>query len=200
MAYLWKRSWPVWLLAGLLLGLIISGLWPRQPLHAVATDRAETFAIATGPVDEEVEAVYFLDFLTGTLRAGVLSNQGQGFQSLYQTNVTTDLRAFIELRNAEIRARNAALIRKGLPPQPEVEWPTSPNYLMVTGIADVRRGATARMRPALSTVYVAETNTGIVMAYVMPWDSSAYSANRPSGGPLVRRAIGQFTVPLVQTQ
>ena len=60
---------------GLALGLVLSGLWPHTPLHAVSTDRGETYAIATGPVDNEVEAVYFLDFLTGDLGAIVLGRQ-----------------------------------------------------------------------------------------------------------------------------
>ena len=53
-------------------GLVLSGLWPQTPLHATATDRSDTFAIATGAVDDDTEAVYFLDFLTGDLRAVVL--------------------------------------------------------------------------------------------------------------------------------
>ena len=43
-----------WLIAmgiGLVGGLILSGLWPHTPLYAVATDRVDTFAMATGPLD-----------------------------------------------------------------------------------------------------------------------------------------------------
>ena len=49
------------------IGLGLSGFWPNTPSTPSVTDRAETFAMATGPVDDEVEAVYFLDFLTGDL-------------------------------------------------------------------------------------------------------------------------------------
>jgi len=74
-----------WLAVGLIGGLMIGGFWPHTPLHAVATDRYDTFAIATGPLDEEVEAVFFLDFLTGELRAAVLGRQG-AFNAFYEYN------------------------------------------------------------------------------------------------------------------
>ena len=41
-----------------------------MPLHATATHGLDKFAIATGLVDDSVEALYFLDFLTGDMRAG----------------------------------------------------------------------------------------------------------------------------------
>ena len=87
MRYFPKQSWPVWLAIGLLVGFVIGGLWPDTPLHAVATDRTENFAMATGFVDDGVEAIYFLDFLTGTLRAAVLSNQGAAFRNRRGANI-----------------------------------------------------------------------------------------------------------------
>ena len=64
------RSWPhhgglllvLGVLVGLAVGLNVRGIWPNVPLHAVATDAAENFAIATGPVDDRTEAIYVLDF------------------------------------------------------------------------------------------------------------------------------------------
>ena len=97
---------------GLALGLVLSGLWPHTPLHAVSTDRGETYAIATGPVDNEVEAVYFLDFLTGDLGALVLGRQPRTWTGFFRTNVSTDL---------------------GVDPQ------KNPKFLMVTGMANLRR-------------------------------------------------------------
>ncbi len=200
MGYLRKPSWPIWLAIGLLLGVIMGGLWPDRPLHAVATDRADSFAMATGPVDEDVEAVYFLDFATGTLRAAVLSNQQPRFQALYQANVNIDLAQYVRMRNAGLAQMNAQRRKKGLPPLPQADMPAAPSYMMVTGMADIRRGAAARMRPALSSVYVAETTTGILLAYIIPWDPGAHAADQFVTGPLTPRAIDQFTIALVQTQ
>lgn len=198
MAYLWKHTWLAWLGIGLLLGLLIGGLWPDTPLHAVATDRLESYAIATGFVDDEVEAIYFLDVLTGTLKAAVVSNQRGGFQAYYETNLNMELAAAVESIN--IRRRQATQPgSRGGPALPEVQMPQTPNYIMVTGSADVRRGMAGRTRPSQSLVYVAETNTGVVMAYLLPWDQSAHKANQPSGGKLVRWAGDQFTTALIRT-
>ena len=54
---------------GLAIGMLLAGLWPNTPLHAVATDRSESFLMATGGLDEGIEGVYVLDCLTGELRA-----------------------------------------------------------------------------------------------------------------------------------
>ena len=58
---------------GLVIGLNLEGLWPSVPLHATATHGIDKFAIATGLVDNSVEALYFLDFLTGDMRAAVIN-------------------------------------------------------------------------------------------------------------------------------
>ncbi len=157
-----------WLGIGLVGGLILGGFWPESPYHAVATDRFETFAMATGPVDEDIEAVYFLDFLTGDLRAVVLSKQGNVFHAFFTYNVINDL---------------------GVDPS------KNPRYMMVTGVADLRRGG-ARMQPSRAVVYVAEITSGRVAAYAIPWASSAHAANQQIGPmPLLRVAVTQFRTP-----
>ena len=199
-----KRSWPAWLgiglLLGVLLGLMVGGLWPDTPLHAVATDRTENFAMATGPVDDGVEAVYFLDFLTGTLRAAVLSNQSRGFHAHYEANVNVDLAGLVQVSNAGLAQVNAQRRKQNLPPLPEIQMPASPNYLMTTGVIDIRRGAAVRLQPPQAVVYVAETTTGIVLVYVLPWDRNAHMSDMPSGGPLTLWAGERFTAALIQTQ
>ena len=67
----------VWLGLGLLAGFLMAGFWPSVPLHAMATDKIDTFSMATGPVEPEYEAVYFLDHLTGDLHAYVIGRTGQ---------------------------------------------------------------------------------------------------------------------------
>jgi len=88
------NSRGVWLVTGVVLGAVLglcsAGVWPQVPLHAVATHGQDSFAIATGPVDSDVEGVFFLDFLTGELRGAVLNNQLKKFNSFYQYNVSKD--------------------------------------------------------------------------------------------------------------
>src|SRR5690606_19016806 len=121
----------------LVLGLNASGVWPSVPLHAAATDSQENFAIATGAVDGQVEAIFALDFLTGDLKAAVLQPQTGRFASLFGYNVLQDFGA--ELRN--------------------------PKFTMVTGLAEFPRGAqNVQIR---SVVYISETTTGRVVCYAI---------------------------------
>ena len=69
----------LWLAGGLVVGLVIglnvAGVWPQIPVHAVATHGQDNFAIATGPLDDNVEAIFVLDSVTGeriTQRADAL--------------------------------------------------------------------------------------------------------------------------------
>ncbi len=189
MGYVRRHRWYVGLAIGLLLGLILGGLWPDAPLHATATDRVDNFAIATGFVDDEIEAVYFLDFLTGTLRVAVVSNVMPSFQARYEANINADLANVVAFINAGGEGRNRSVTG-------QIQLPQTPNYLMVTGVADLRRGASARQRPGRSLVYVAETNTGILLAYAVPWSKEKHSANQPDYGVLKLWAGDQFSTAI----
>ena len=162
-----RYSRTTWLAVGLIGGLILGGFWPHTPLHAVATDRYDTFAIATGPLDEEVEAIFFLDFLTGDLRAAVLSKQGV-FNAFFEyNNVFGDL---------------------GVNPA------KNPRFLMVTGMARMQRGG-ARISPGNAVVYVAEITTGKVAAYAVPWNAALRNANVPIRQPLMPLSVARFRPP-----
>jgi hypothetical protein len=165
MSYLRNRSPWVWLGVGLLAGLVLGGLWPNTPLRAVATDRTDTFAMATGPVDEEVEAVYFLDFYTGELRAAVLSKQKGTFQAVFSHNVNADL---------------------------AVDPAKNPKYLMVTGVADLRRMGGGRAPLSKSVLYVAEITSGKVAAYVVPWVPAMHGAAQVFQGQMQLLTVGKF--------
>ena len=164
-------SHVLWLLVGLALGLAGAGYWPSTPLHAVATDRFDTFAIATGPVDEKAEAVFFLDFLTGDLRAAVMNQYGK-FTAFYQYNIMADL---------------------------GVEQGKNPRYLMVTGMNDIRRGA-ARMRPGRSIVYVAEINSGACAAYAIPWSPESWSTGQLIRANMIPLDATKFRTAAVRPQ
>jgi hypothetical protein len=200
MAYRGKRGWLVGLAVGLLVGWAVGALLPDTPLHAVATDRTDGFAMATGFVDDGVEAVYFLDFLTGSLNAAVLSNQTPRFQALYGTNVNADLANMIQARSQNLTQTNMQRRKQGLPPLPAIQMPQNPNYLMVTGAVDIRRGASARVRPAAAALYVAETTTGMLLVYLIPWEQTAHQADRPSGGTINLLTAEQVTTAIVQTE
>ena len=77
----------MWLLLGWLVGLVLAGRWPHTALHADAIDRGDSFVIATGLLRPTVEAVYFLDFLTGDLRAAVIAKQNGKFNAFFRRNV-----------------------------------------------------------------------------------------------------------------
>ncbi len=150
-----------WLTLGMVIGLIIgvslSGILPQTPVHAVATHGQDSFAIATGPVQDEIEALFFLDFLTGDLSAAVLSFQNGRFLSKFTYNVSRDL----------------------MPPGAK-----NPRYLMVTGIADFKRGF-GNMQPGRAVVYVAEATSGQVAVYAIPWVPQLQTTGRPQSGPLI---------------
>jgi hypothetical protein len=145
------------LLAGLLLGWGVGWLWPPTSLHAVATDRVDTFIMATGALDMEVEAVFCLDCLTGDLTAGVLARRPGMPGAFYRHNVLKDL---------------------------QVDPTRNPKFLMVTGVCNMQRAGMGRIQPGTSVVYVAEVVSGLVAAYAVPWDRAAWNAGQPIGGTL----------------
>lgn len=172
MVHRWKHHPGVWLVLGLIVGVLLGGFCPHAPLHAVATDRYDTFAIATGYVDDGIEAVYFLDFLTGDLRAAVLSRQvPTQFNAFFERNIIQDL---------------------GVDPA------QNPKYLMVTGLANIRQGG-SRQRPSAAVVYIAEITTGQVAAYGIPWDMSRHAAGQITRGEIIPIAKFPFrTAPVRQ--
>jgi hypothetical protein len=160
-----NRSWGM-LAAGLALGLTIGGattvgvlLGQRNQaagmpnlselkLKAMATHGSDTYAIATGSVDDDVEGLYTLDFLTGDLCCFVINPRTGKFGGLFKTNVAAHLGA-----------------EKG----------KKPSYLLATGMINVQ-GYGGNQRPAASLCYVVDANTGDVAAFSFPWAKSATAA------------------------
>lgn len=173
--YSWTQSRLAALAAGAVLGLIVglnaAGLWPSIPLHATATHGLDKFAIATGLVDDTVEAIYFLDFLTGDLRAGVINPKTGKFNAIYTRNIATDFGA------AGAGSR----------------------YLLVTGFADMPRGR-ANFQYAKSIVYVADASTGKIAAYTIPWNSAFQAAGKSQQGEFVPLDAAQFRTAFVRDE
>jgi hypothetical protein len=171
----WINNRPAWLTAGVILGLVvglnIQGLWPSVPLHATATHGLDKFAIATGLVDDGVEALYFLDYLTGDMRAAVLNPKTGRFNSYFTRNIAADFGGAGR----------------------------STGYLMVTGSADMPRGAN-NFQFAQSVVYVADVTTGSVAAYTIPWNSTYQAAGRPQYGEFQPLDVQQFRQQIIRDQ
>lgn len=166
-----KKNPAIWLALGVAAGLVGGRLWPATPLHAVATDRHENFAIATGPVDGDIEALYYLDSVTGDLMAAVLSAQTGRFMSFYKYNILADL---------------------------EVEASKNPQFLMVTGVANLRRGRGPQQ--STGVVYIAELTSGKVAAYSIPWTRDRQNAAAPITASLVPLDVTQFRTALIRDQ
>src|SRR5262245_13721198 len=105
----------VWLAIGALAGFLLAAFMPAQPSQAVATHGQDGFALATGLLDSNVEGVYFLDTLTGVLRGAVLNVYNGQFTASFDQNVMNDM---------------------------HLDTVKNPKFLMVTGLANLRRGPT----------------------------------------------------------
>ena len=168
------RTWGT-LAAGVAIGLAIGGAlaagvtfgrWNSQTagipgasdlrLKAMAAYGNDNFAVATGVIDNDVEGLYTLDFLTGDLQCFVI-NPRTGVQGgWFKTNVSKDL---------------------------SPEGSKKPSFLLVTGTIQVQ-GATGNQRPAGSLCYVVDGNTGNAAAYTFPWGKSISAQGVPQFTPM----------------
>jgi hypothetical protein len=156
-----RNSRTIWLAGGALIGLVVglnaAGIWPQVPLHAVATHGQDNFAICTAPMDTDVEAIFVLDDVTGDLKAAVLNIQSRRFNTFFDYNVVQDL------------------------PTPNTK---NPHYRIVSGVTNIRQLVTAGQL-ARSVIYVAETTSGQLVAYGIPWLPGRAAAAIPFRGSLV---------------
>jgi len=131
--------------------------FPDSSLHAVAAIGGESFAVATGPIDDDAEAYFAIDFLTGELQCTVLNYRTGKFDALFKANVIAAL---------------------------DIDKSKKPTYLLVTGQVNFRRGG-ATARPGHSVVYVMDGNTGNFAAYGVPWRPDLAASGRPQAGELM---------------
>jgi hypothetical protein len=133
-----QRAW--WLLVGVALGVGLSYLWPMETVQAVATDREERFAICTTDTGlGQPESVFVLDFLTGRLTGATLNAQTAQFTMFYFRIITPDF-----LTDASAK----------------------PKFVMIPGRADLTSGR--GVTTASGVIYIAELNSGKVVAYRFP--------------------------------
>jgi len=193
-----RHSRLLWLVVGLLAGVVIGRLLPSTPLHAVATDRSENILMATGFVDDQIEAVFFLDSLTGLLRAAVPSlMRASDYQAMWEANPGVDILTAIKTVNAAALkmsgGKGAGAVR------PAIQPPQTPRFVMVTGLMDLRAVGSG-VRYARCVVHVAEANTGIVLTYALPWSIQYHNSNRPLRGPMTLWAAQQFTTAVIRPE
>jgi hypothetical protein len=119
--------------------------------------------MATGPIDEEVEGLFTLDYLTGELQCFVINPRNYQWGGVFKANVVSDL---------------------------GVQQGKKPNYVMVTGMANFQRGAAANA-PAMCAVYVADANTGNFVAYGLSWNRTMARGMAPQAGALVKLGVGK---------
>jgi hypothetical protein len=175
------RSWGM-LAAGLAIGLAVGGALttglvlgrgaaPQTAglpalgdlrLQAMASHGSDSFAIATGEIDGEVEGLFTLDFLTGDLQCYVINPRTGVAGGWFKTNVAKDL-----------------------PP----EGSKKPNYLLATGTIRVQ-GSSGNQRPAGSLCYVVDANTGNAAAYSFFWAQTAAASGAAQASEM--RAIGKW--------
>ncbi|HWA98853.1 MAG TPA: hypothetical protein VG713_10195 [Pirellulales bacterium] len=143
------RSPAVYLGLGLAIGLAVGFFWPQADLHAVATDRAESFAICTGQADGGHEAIFTLDFLTGDLSGAIINPTNHQFSAAYRRNIMADLK---------------------------VEPGKNPKFVICTGQVDLR--PISNVQYGNCVVYVAEVTTGMMGIYAFPYNPSVVNSNR----------------------
>ncbi len=166
----------LWLFAGLAAGVVIglnaAGWWPQVPVHAVATHGQDNFAIATGTLDFNVEGIFVLDAVTGELKGAAMNVQARRFNTWYAHNVTADFPAGTK----------------------------NPQYRIVTGVTNIRQ-VVAAGQLGQTVIYVAEANSGQVVAYGVPWVTGRYTSGRPLREGLIVLDRWQFrTTPVRETQ
>ena len=128
-------------------------------LKAAASHGSDTFAIATGQVDDEIEGLYTLDFVTGDLQCFVLNSRTGGMAGRFMINVN-DPKIFGAKRGKK------------------------PNFLLTTGMFS-GGASTGGARPAASVCYVVDANTGDVAAFGFPWQRSVTTAGGIQATPMV---------------
>jgi hypothetical protein len=141
---------------------------PETALHASAAQSSDTLAVATGMVDDDMEGLFVLDFVTGELKCMVMNPRNMQINSLFTTSVLNDL------------GIDASRKR--------------PDFLMVTGISRFM----GQSNVSMSVVYVVDANTGIFGAYGMPWFTGMARAGRPQTGPLRLLYQGNARTALVR--
>ena len=158
-----KRSYPaMFIFLGISLGSICTVLivesFTREtvkigmPLgvHAATSSGNDSFSVATGQIDENVEGLFLLDGLTGDLTCNVISIFNGKFFARMHRNVLKDL---------------------------DLDNDKNTRLLLVTGMWSFRNQS-GQMRPSDSLIYVVDSSSGNYAAYAVPWNKLVSNKGR----------------------
>lgn len=126
---------------GVVVGRLLETPASLPRVQAVTSLADGAFAVCTAPIDGGEEGFFLLDFETGDLSGGVLSPGTSQFGALYKHNVLKDL---------------------GFKPGQA----KNPKFLLVAGLADLRRAGNVSLAPAV--LYVTDSSSGTTVAYGIP--------------------------------
>lgn len=120
------------------------GLGGHPVAQALSSMGDDTFAVCTASMDGSTDGFFLLDFETGDLTGGVLSQSSAKFTVAYRSNVLKDL----GFKPGQVKA---------------------PRFLMVPGRMSFQGSGGNRM--AQSVIYVTDASTGVSVAYGIPWSN-----------------------------
>jgi len=143
--------------AGLATSYFLTHQEPK-PLYAMSAHGTEKKSLITVPLDAGMEAVVALDHVTGDLTGYALDRFSGQFFMQFRRNVAGDF----PIRQGKI-----------------------PGFIMVPGEADFRQFS-SNERIADGVIYVAEEDSGQVVAYGIPWNTQ-FRVN--TAGPQQRQFI-----------
>lgn len=148
------RRWVAWgtvAVVAFAAGRLLPGPAGVRPatVRAITSQVDGAFAVCTVPLDPTVEGFFMLDFETGDLSGGVINPTTSQFATSYKHNVLKDL----GFKAGQVK---------------------NPKFLLVSGIAELRRGG---LPFAQSVLYVTDSSTGTTVAYGIPWN-----AQQPQAG------------------
>jgi len=124
---------------------------PPGPVRAMTAHGTEKKTLVTVPLDAGMEAVVALDNITCDLTGYVLDRFSGKFFVQYRYNVAQDF---------------------------PIQQGRMPRFVMVAGQAAFRQ-FTDNERIADGVIYVAEENSGQVVAYGMPWNTQLRASTAP---------------------
>ncbi|MDA7978420.1 MAG: hypothetical protein MPJ50_06580 [Pirellulales bacterium] len=144
----------LWLCFGLLLAFAAGDFLLSDKSGAASTgDRSKDVIMCTGPIDSDGEGIFILDTVTGDLKGWVLDSRSGKFTTGYAINVLEPL---------------------------GINLNSNPDFSMVTG-HQTFRPSRGQSQSASMVIYIAESTTGNVAAFGVPWTSNRRSnATAPS--------------------